>query len=177
MKDSLDMNFGLIIAFLLPGFILEYGLSFAYESVKDNVLFAATHDTNVGAFLFVALASLAIGLIVSAVRWLILDHLLWFFFWLVRHPFNKLNFSTLKDPDAYKAFLGVVDNHYRYYQYYSNTFVSLLAALIAYGRVGSTPLPASGYWLAGGVLLALLLGSGDSLKKYNDRASQILGTL
>ena len=61
MKDVTITSFGLIIAYLLPGFAGLYGLSF--WSVHVSLIFStfSTSASNIGLFLVVILASLIIG--------------------------------------------------------------------------------------------------------------------
>lgn len=133
MKDITNKNFGVIIAFLLPGFLFLWGLSFSFDEVaKWLVVSAKDKAPTVGGFLYATLASLAIGLLISAVRWLIIDRI----HSLTGVSEPDITFTNLKDKDRYAAFLGAVDNHYRYYQYYANTLVAILAAFITYLTVG-----------------------------------------
>jgi hypothetical protein len=174
MKDLSEKNFGVVIAFLLPGFILLWGISFSSRTVADWLAKAnSTSAPTFGGFLYASLASLALGLVVSAVRWAIIDQLLRLFG--TRAP--KLNFESLSDKDKYAAFTGAVENHYRYYQYYANTLVALVASFAIYVIHGPNP-PTWPYWIvAGALILILFLGSRDSLTKYFERIAAILGTL
>jgi hypothetical protein len=40
-------------------------------------------------------------------------------------PLPEIGFEALAEKDKLAAFLGVVENHYRYYQYYSNSLVAV----------------------------------------------------
>jgi len=171
MKGVTDKNFGVIIAFLLPGFLLLWGLSFSYNEVAEWLAKPTDYAQTVGGFLYATLASLALGLIISALRWLTIDHLLKFIG--IRDP--GLRFENLKDKDKYAAFVGTVENHYRYYQYYANTLISVLSAFIIYLMVGTQTPPIAVWIMVGIVLLALFLGARDSLRKYFSRAHAILG--
>ena len=130
MKDITDKNFGVVIAFWLPGVILLWGLSYSYPGVSRWLNQASGSESpSVGGFLYLTLASLAVGLIVSAVRWMIVDKFLQCVTGL-REP--QFDFGKLKDKEAFAVFLGVVENHYRFYQYYSNTLVAVMSAFITY---------------------------------------------
>ena len=170
MKD-VDKNFGVIIAFLLPGFILLWGLSFSSDAVRSWLAASsADKSASVGDFLYSTLASLALGLIVSAARWLIMDHVLG---WMgIRNP--GLDFGKLKDKDVASAFSGVIENHYRYYQYYANTLVAVIGAFSGYVFAANQPV---GWKIWAGftaIIAVLFFGSRDALTKYFDRAAQIL---
>jgi hypothetical protein len=77
MKDVTGKNFGVIIAFLLPGFVLLWGLSYSSKPIADWLARSSGSDAaTIGGFLYSTLASLALGLLVSATRWLLVDHFL-----------------------------------------------------------------------------------------------------
>ena|SRR5439155_12813876 len=167
MKDLTDKNFGVVIAFWLPGFLLLWGLSYSSVDVaawlvKSN----ATETPSIGSFLYATVASLALGLLISAVRWAVLD-------WPLSCGLPEIDFSKLKDKDIFAAFNGLVENHYRYYQYYSNTLVSVITAFgvyLAYG--GERPKPT--IWIAVILIsLILLFASRDALQKYCRRAAAL----
>lgn len=125
MKEVTDKNFGVIIAFWLPGFVLLWGLSISNTEVAQWLRACTT--PSVGGFLYASLASLALGLLISAVRWLVVD---WFLSRVTTLP--EIDFSKLNNKETFAVFLGIVENHYRYYQYYSNTFVAVIVAFAAY---------------------------------------------
>lgn len=96
MKDLNEKNFGIVIAFLLPGFILLWGLSFSFEEVRGWLEVSAKKDgLTVGGFLYATLASLSLGMVISAVRWLLIDHI--FSNFGIRDP--GLNWDKLKEKD------------------------------------------------------------------------------
>src|ERR1700730_3466555 len=108
MKDVTEKNFGVIIAFLVPGFLLLWGLSYSSPEIdgwlaKSNAANAPT----IGGFLYATLTSLALGLLISAFRYLIIDGFL--------HRVTGLNpefdFTKLKDKDALAMFQAAVENH------------------------------------------------------------------
>lgn len=169
--DNLDKNFGLIISLLLPGFLLFAGLSFSYPNLVDLLNSSSDKSPTIGGFFYSTVISLALGLLTSAVRWLFIDWLLW----LVKIRRPNLNFAGLKDESTFKAFMAIVDNHYRYYQYYSNTLISLSTSLIIY-RFESGSFPSALISTTTVLVsIALLIASGDSLNKYHNSAKDILG--
>ena len=76
MKDVTVTSFGLVIAYLLPGLIGLYGLVFWSKTFKEMFSTFLTSESNLGLFLIVVLASLAIGLFANGVRWLLFE--VWF---------------------------------------------------------------------------------------------------
>ncbi|MGA2958324.1 MAG: hypothetical protein ABSF48_21680 [Thermodesulfobacteriota bacterium] len=172
MKDVSERNFGVIIAFLLPGFLFIWGISYSSNDVALWLAKAGGKDSpTIAGFLYATLASLSLGLLISAVRWLFIDYII--HHWTkVKQP--AMEFANLKEKDRFAAFQGAVENHYRYYQYYANTLVAIVVAFGIYVYVSESRPP----WKIWAVLIlitgALFLGSRDSLKKYYERASKIL---
>ncbi|HVV70327.1 MAG TPA: hypothetical protein VHI52_02330 [Verrucomicrobiae bacterium] len=75
-----------------------------------------------------------------------------------------------------EAFDYLVENHYRYYQFYSNTLVAILWAYPVHRAMNSSPLLGFGTDLGAIVLCAVLFaGSRDTLAKYYSRTSRLMG--
>lgn len=162
-------DFGLLIAYVLPGFTAIWGTTYFSDAMRLWIGSSATDAPTVAGFLFITLASIGAGLTVSTIRWLIVDsihHLTG-----IRPP--SWDFSRLGPTVV--AFGVLLDIHYRYYQAYSGMVISLIWLLLArrFATTGSVPLG----WpdLA---ILALIgifyLGSRDTLKKYYSRTGQLL---
>lgn len=173
MKEASTFDFGLLIAYVLPGVVTVWGLGRFSETVRSWFSASAAGPPTVGGFLFLTLASVAIGLTVSTIRWLVLD-------WLhhrtgVRKP--NLDFSVLQP--NFTAFEGVVENHYRYYQWYGNMLVALIiAAFVQWPRWSAL---FQHPWQAVFVVLILIalffVASRDALTKYYARSSQLLSSI
>jgi hypothetical protein len=90
----------------------------------------------------------------------------------VRDP--GLDFGKLKDKDIAAAFSSAIENHYRYYQYYSNTLIAVVAAFLAY-VVGTGHIVGWKVWIGSMIIVVVLFfGSRDALTKFFKRAGQIL---
>ena len=168
MGELSARNFGLLIAYVLPGFVALWGLSYTSETVHAWLVGAGTAGPSVSGFLYVLLGSVGCGMTASAVRWALIDtahHATG-----VRRP--RLDFSNL--PTRLEAFERVSEYHYQYYQFYSNTLIALLFAYPLWRRLGS-----GGSWLTdlGFVLLEAVFAaaSRDALRHFYRRASQLLG--
>ena len=118
MNTLSNQNFGLVIAYLLPGFVSLWGVSYFSPTVDAWITASQQNAPTVAGFMYVTLASLAAGVTVSAVRWAMIDH---------------LHHATGIVPPAWKfanlegklqGYLTLIENHYRYYQFYSNMFVA-----------------------------------------------------
>jgi hypothetical protein len=170
MTDVTRANFGYLIAYVLPGLLIVVKVS-AYSATVRSWLGATPVDApTVAGFLYVTLASVGAGLVVSALRWLVLD--------TIHHhtgvPRPYWDFSKL--PRALAAFEGAVEAHYRYAQFYGNSLVALVIATIG-GLPFVHTITVSPFVLTGATLaLAALLfvASRDALQKYYDRTSAFL---
>ena len=172
MKPLSTSNFGLLIAFLLPGFTALWGASYFSETLRFWLAGAQAGGLTVGGFLYVTLASVAAGITASTVRWAVIDKI---HHWAgLREPL--WNFSRLQENVS--AYNVLREMHLRYYYFYSNMQISLafvyLARRTSLGFF-SAPL---GWADLGFVLLAVILfaGSRDTLRKYYERVSQLLGS-
>ena len=160
---SVTTNFGLLIAYVLPGFTAMQGLPIL--SGSQMVWAAATNEVSptLPGLLSGTVQAIAVGLTVSTLRWLIIDTL---------HHRTGLrpppwDFALLEKNVA--ALQLLVHGHYRYYKFYANMVVALVWAFISRGtEQGPRGLV---YWL----LAALLLfASRDALGKYYERAGRLL---
>ena len=125
VKEVTSSNFGLLIAYLLPGFVVLIGISFFSEMVRTWLTVTSSDSPTVGGFLYVTLASLAAGLTVSTVRWLVIDTI---------HHWTGLSqpqwdFSKLQQ--NIDGFDRLLDIHYRYYQHNAGMLVSLSFVYLA----------------------------------------------
>jgi hypothetical protein len=123
----------------------------------------------VGGFLYVTLGSIGAGVIVSTLRWAILDRL---HHWTGIHE-PAWDFSRF--PEKVWAFERLVAYHYKYYEFHGNTLVAVVLAYLARwisqgiwpAELDATDL---GFLFLGFVLWA---GSRDNLQKYYMRAGQL----
>jgi hypothetical protein len=162
-EDSSLTNFGLVIAYVLPGFTALNGFPLLSSSAAA---WGTGGDSNppLTAFLSGTVMALAAGLTVSTVRWLVIDQL---------HHRTGLkpparDFAKLEARVAAFEYLVLV--HYRYYKFYANMVVALLWAYAARDYVqgwrGAVCLP---------LVLLFFVASRDSLRKYYQRTGDLLG--
>ncbi len=112
-----DRQFGILIAYVIPGFIVVNGLAYHWPTVANWL--APGDQPSVGGFLYVTLASIACGLVVSTVRWLVIDTLLH----LTGVQEARWSLSELRE--QLPAFEMFVLYTYRYYQFHANCAVAL----------------------------------------------------
>jgi hypothetical protein len=171
MRDISTNNFGLLIAYLLPGFTCLWGLSYVSETVRLWLGAAPANSPTVSGFLYVTLASVAAGLTASTVRWLVIDTV---HHW-TRIPRPKWDFSRLQQNVAAFDVLG--ENHYRYYQFYGGMAVAIPFCYLAKCMADGFWPPPFG-WASLGLLfieLLFLAGSRDTYRKYVLRVNFLLG--
>lgn len=71
-----NLDFGVVIALVAPGFVTFQAVSYHMPTARAWMDAATNREQSVGVFLFVLLASLAIGVVVSGVRALVIDRFL-----------------------------------------------------------------------------------------------------
>jgi hypothetical protein len=127
-QEDSGANFGLLIAYVLPGFTAMQGLPFLTNSS------AAAWGTVGGAagptlpsILSGTVAAIAVGLTVSTFRWLLIDTL---HYWTGLRP-PPWDFALLEKNVA--AFELLLQSHYRYYKFYANMVVALICAFATGG--------------------------------------------
>ncbi len=170
MEPLKNDSFGLLIAYVLPGFVALSATAFYSETVRSWLGASSSFSPSVGGFLYVTLASTALGLLISTIRWAVIDRL--------HHATGiretKWDFSTLQRNFA--AFEGLVQSHYRYYQFYANTLVALWFWMLSAKAAGTWDTLFGGYAAVSiAASLILFAGSRDTLRKYYARAAQLLG--
>ena len=162
-------NFGPLIAYLVPGATVLWGLSLFSPALQSWFIATPPDAPSLGGFLFLTLASLAVGMVVSAVRWTTVDRL----HRMTGLPPPPLDFSRLgQNVEAFNLLISI---HYNHYQFYSNEFIATLIAYVCY-RVKTGGIFPLGLPDAGFVLLEIVFfgTSRDTLKKYYDRSQQLL---
>ncbi len=169
LKAVTENNFGLLIAIALPGFTALLGIAEHSETVRTWLGATPAGSPTIGGFLYVTMASVAAGMIVSTIRWLILD--------TIHHatgvPRPEWDFSRLQANVA--AFDKLVEIHYKYYQCYGGMVFAIpfwyLSKWVADGAW-----PPFG-WAGLGVLaieMLFIAGSRDTLLKYYTRVAALL---
>ena len=170
MQEVSPFNFGLIAAYLVPGFVALWGAAYPFPCLRTWLIAPPENLPTVGGLLYVTIASLAAGTTASAVRWLVFDT---FHHHTGVEP-PRWDFGLL--PERLDAYQTLIEIHYRYYQLHANLLVALVFAYVA--RFTATPWRAyhPGAVDLGFVVVCavLFLGSRDALRKYYHRAGELL---
>ncbi len=162
-------NFGPLIAYLVPGATALLGFSQFSPTLRSWFATTPANAPTIGGFLYLTVASVAVGMIVSAVRWAVVDTL----HSMTGLPLPPLNFSRLgKNVEAFGLLIKI---HYEHFQFHSNMLVATAIAYICYrvklGGIG----PLGSYDLAFvGLEAVFYLTSRDTIKKYYVRSQQLL---
>jgi hypothetical protein len=169
MNDNYSKQFGLIIAYVLPGFITLAGLAPIFP-VIGKWLWPGVSSLDLAAPVYAVLAATALGLTLSCFRWLVLDHF---------HRWTGIEPPTWNDqqlPAVLNGFDYVVQNHFRYYEFTGNTLIALLGTYVLNRLSDSLPFLGLLSDLVVIVIAAVLVAaSRDALAKYYHRSSQLLG--
>lgn len=171
LPDLTDKNFGLLIAYGIPGFIALWGASYISPTVGSWLSPSPDFPGNLESVFFVTTASIAAGMAVSAVRWAVIDHL---------HQLTGIRRPNWDDANLQPnidAFETIVEHQYRYYQHHANAAVALAFAVAAWHYARPHPLAIVPHvdGLFAGIEVVLIATSRDNLRKYYARASRILG--
>ena len=163
MKDVTSDNFGLLIAYVLPGFTVLWGLSHQSMTVQSWLGASYAESPTVAGFLYVTLASVGIGMAANAIRWLVIDrihHLTG-----IKPP--RWDFSRLSERVA--AFQIIVDHQYRHYQFYATSVIALpITAALRWSELGFR---ISECALVVLITILFYIASRDTLSRYYDRLS------
>lgn len=166
------LDFGLLIAYFLPGFVCFFGLSYLSPRVEGIFNALLSKDQSFGAAFIVLAAALVGGIVVSSIRELTLD-------WIHMKTgvtLGQLDYGRLRDKETLAAFSSAINNTYRYYQFYGNTLVSLaFLTFVRYLVVGVDIASQKTLFLASlGALLVLFIRSRGSLQETGKVLNQIL---
>src|SRR5271169_3932821 len=101
-------QFGLIVAFLIPGFIGLAGLLPLMPIVSEWLRPVNLGDFGIGPTIYALMAATAVGMILSCVRWLVIDHLLQW----SGIPAPAWDFRQLEN--RLEALDYLSDNHYKF---------------------------------------------------------------
>lgn len=171
MPDTSNPPFGLIVAYLLPGFIGLGGISLLVPTVATWLQpTPGQSGWEVGPPVYAILMAIAMGMIFSCIRWLVIDHI---HRWSgIRHP--KWDLAQLEQ--NLKAFNYIVEGTYRYYQFYANTLIAIAWTYLMNRWLQTSSLLGLGTDIGVVILCAILFaGSRDALAKYYKHSSQLVG--
>lgn len=165
--DKFNLNFGLLIAYIVPGFLGLYAVS-EHSTVIENLLGGSTNTPTTGAIVPLLLLALASGVVINAITWILVRPMIEFTG--VKRPHLRYGKISKELLDVYNE---AIESSYRYYQSYGNLFAILL--MIGFNSLISSTLPNLHLviiYLA--VLLILFFAARDSLNRSYQQMSDIL---
>ena len=125
-QDQLGKSFGLIIAFLIPGMVGLYAVSFYVPVIREWFGIAVDQSTTIGGFLFVIVASIGMGVFISGMRWFVLEHLIW------KRESPELNTAQRSKTQTELVYQNLVWQFYNFYQFYANTLFAIVLLYLAW---------------------------------------------
>lgn len=174
VKDLTSTSFGYIIAFLLPGLLGLYALTYWFSPAGQIISPVLKADTTVGPSVILLLIALAVGLCVSALRFFLFEKLL-----CRNHKFPPDMFSKLAAEGRLSSFKSVVDEHYRYHQFYGGCAVAILILYTGWFRhaIDDIDLRFVLVSVAFGLFELLLIVTGkDAFVRYVQRGTIIVNS-
>jgi hypothetical protein len=170
VRDVSPFNFGLVVAYLVPGFVVLWGLSFHSATVTAWLAGPSESAPTIGGLFYASLASVACGMFANLLRWAIID--------TIHHRtglrFPRWDFSRLQEQLG--AYQLLNELHYKHYQYAANMLVAVVFTYLAYRSTPSGRAVGVGATDIGFIVVCVVLffGSRDALKKYYHRAGELL---
>lgn len=173
MKELTATSFGWVIAYVLPGLLGLYTISFWSDTVKEQLSAFSKAESTVGLFLVMLLTALLIGLELAAVRWLLFER------FICRKKKQQLpDFSTLAIQGKMAAFRIVVDEHYKYHQFWGGLTPVIPAFFFGLAKSQNIVLCSKEALTLTFVMLLFeaitVAAAVDAYNKYVDRARSIL---
>jgi hypothetical protein len=171
-----DRVFANAIAFLLPGMVVLAGASAGNEAIRGWFGAASTDPSLVG-FLFIALAALTIGYLLTSIRWWVFEAMKWPVVGRLVPAPTPINEEKRKEHHA--AYEDLRFQHYYHYLASGNMAVALPIAFVLWFRVR-----AENYsWqalltaLIVAVFVTRILGRAacEAVRRYDSRRARLLG--
>lgn len=165
--EKLDLNFGLLIAYVVPGFLGLYAIS-GYAPPIADLLGGPSHIPAGGALFPLLVLSLASGMVINSIAWGLVRPLIEFTG--VRRP--KLDYSKLRQ-ETMEVYKETIEQAFRHYQSYSNLLVAQTVLGIDYAIHSQ-----NATWLTitatSSVILLLFVAARDSLRRSYETMAKIL---
>ena len=109
MQSVTNANFGPLIAYLVPGATALFGIIEFYPPLRSWFAVAPTDATTIGGFLYLTVASVVCGMVISAIRRAGVDT----FHCVTGLPTPPLDFSKLGR--NVEAFTLLIEIHYKHF--------------------------------------------------------------
>lgn len=173
MTGTSSRQFGLIIAYVLPGFIALAGIAPLFPAVSYwlTPVPSGQFDLGLGPPLYALLGAMALGQVLSCFRWLVVDQ---------AHHWTGVKRPIWEDSrldQVLGAFDYLVQSHFRYYEFCGNGLLAVLWAYAVNRALGTLPIFGAPTDAAALVLmLVLFAASRNALSNYYNRTRRLIGS-
>lgn len=166
---QLPINFGLIIAYFLPGVVVTYSLRYISPQIDHLLRTIEAGQVVLGPAAILVIGAVVAGLIVSSARVVIFEPLLR----RTGVPEPQVRYDKLSSAQKWKAYIQIVDNIYRFYQFYGNILLALLLlAILKYfiggARIFSSLRAATLFIITIGSIVTLFIAARSSMCQLCD---------
>jgi hypothetical protein len=170
MKAIENLDFGLLIAYVIPGFVGLYAMSF-YSKPMRSLLGSDRFVPQGGAVVPLVLLAIAAGISINAIAWATLRLVIQATG--VARP--NLNYALLTQEKSI-AFQEIIQSNFHYYQYYVNTLTAFILLFVSYAMRNVRHSKALGFVGAVGLIVILFFASRDSLQRTYSAMDALLKT-
>jgi len=169
--DKLLEAFGLVIAYLCPGFMTLWALDHA---VAGGL--AIPGQAIGGGFVFVFLAAIGVGVLLSGVRQIVVNDFLFKLPWLKVPTEQDYEEALRKEPGLEAAYRDIRSSYFPYFQFFSHMFVAAPIVFVAWWAT-ATPSGRAIWWGIAAFLAiegVLLRNAVNSMSRLRARRSKLL---
>lgn len=177
-----NTNFGLIIGYVIPGFVAVVALAGVYPPIGSLLGFSEGKDFSAVGSIYALILSIGAGVVISGVRYFTIDALLkwcggcgrcaW-----IGETSVSTNYTALAD--NMKQFETIIEDFYRHYQAYSNLFVSILfLALFVFttdNPIIDFPLSFASVGVLAAVEIVLFASANNCFRNYQKQKRNLMG--
>jgi hypothetical protein len=115
MKDFTTTSFGLVIAYLLPGLVTLFSMSAWSENLRRIFRTLFSGQVDAGLLVSVGGCALVLGLVLNVFRWLTFERLI-----CKKYKVAPTIFSKSSSTQQLQSFLMVIEETFRYHQFYGS---------------------------------------------------------
>lgn len=181
VRDLVAENFGLLIAYVIPGLAGLWATCLWDAGIRGWVAQSASLTTSIGGFLVLTMAALGVGLSVQALRFAAFEVVLAKVSGLVaKYPYLKppaYNNAQRVDPQVRATSREITDQHYRYYQCHGGLAIAFPVVFIAWCAkepaisIGGKLIMALPFLIVEAALVAAAI---DALRRTRERTTAVL---
>jgi hypothetical protein len=145
---DISIDFGLLLAYFLPGIIAVKGLSYVFDDVNKLINKVEENSKRLNSLVLLITLTLFIGLLLSLTRHALLiptfkigfcktisanrsEVKSWPPYYLMRVDHSRIDYGKLTQDKILQAYKLALSNERRYYQFYGNSFFAILVFVIA----------------------------------------------